>query len=665
MKKLIITCIICCLLSGCSNRSNMQGTIKVSLDNENLDLWQAQKIDDSIMITDNLLGNKSFSISFWIKPTTNKTGTILFTIGNDSSYIQLTTSGSSETPDGIEYSGLTLESKRNMTTDWVIADGNITLQTGKFNYVVTQFNDDKAIIYLNGEKVAEGNLKLSYTENTMYFGRGLEVNSNKEEGYVSDLIVSNKLLNDNEVKENYKKNYGNVILDSITFSSMDDVTNAPWLMDIVIDNIPITWKSSNPEVMDTYAKLASVDKDTIVTMTATIDYDGIKATKDFEFTVRARTNEVVLNRDLVECDSTIQRVIHSGFALPKTFSNGSLVTWSILNGEAEISNDKIIKNSINEKEVITLQAKLEYENKIVTKSYEVILLDKVAGYILSYFNGELGEETGKLAYSLDALHWTDLNDGNSIISSELGNGRIRDPFITRDKDGNFVILATEGFDNPYIYIMHSNDLIDFSNQELVRVAYFDEALQMTGKRAWAPEMTYDIATDQYYIYFSDPGDNDMIGHIYAVTTKDFVEFSYPYSFYNPGYNVIDGTVLPLDGKYWLFYKDERKAAQTIFFASTNNIANGFGLAYDDKFIFNQKFIEGPFVAKVEDEYILYVDYFPQGKFYVSKFTKLGSDMNFEWLDESEYILPNEDVRHGSIIPVTQNELDKIVTNYNK
>ncbi|MEG0240053.1 LamG-like jellyroll fold domain-containing protein [Anaerorhabdus sp.] len=662
MKKILCALLICLLITGCTN-SNFSGEVKISLDNQDFDLWKAQGIDETITYDGELLSNKTFSIGFWIKPTTNKAGTALYTIGDENNYVQLVTSGSTDSQDGTTYSGISLVSKTIGNEDWVVAEGNKTLQTGRFNYVVTQFDNGSATIYLNGEKVAEGKLKLGYSKNLLQFGRDSVYGINHEDGFVSQLMIGSSLLSDEKILKNYESQYSNVLLDSITFTNMDDVINAPWLVDVTVDDVPVTWVSSNPDVMSVYAKLNPVKEDTVVTMNATIDVNGVKSSKDFDFTVKALTNATMLNRDLIECDASIQKVIHDGFELPTQFTNNSVATWSIVKGNATIEDQHIIKNTDNEKEPITVQVVLNNQSETITKTYDLVLLDKVAGYVLSYFNGELGEETGKLAISKDALHWEDLNQGESIITSELGNGRIRDPFITRDKNGNFVVLATEGFDNPYIYIMNSNDLIDFSDQQLVRVAYFDEAMQMSGKRAWAPEMMYDMETDQYYIYFSDPGDKELVGHIYAVNTKDFNEFSYPYSYYNPGYNVIDGTILPLDGKYWMFYKDERKAAQTIFFASTNKLSNGFGLAYDDRFIFDQKYIEGPFVTKVDDGYVLYVDYYPKGTFHVAKFTTLGKEMDFEWLDETEYNLPNEDVRHGSIIPVTQKELDKIINNY--
>ena len=44
----------------------------------------------------------------------------------------------------------------------------------------------------------------------------------------------------------------------------------------------------------------------------------------------------------------------------------------------------------------------------------------------------------------------------------------------------------------------------------------------------------------------------------------------------------------------MLYKDEREAAQTIFYAGTQDLTAGFTRRYDDLFIYNRKYIEGPF-----------------------------------------------------------------------
>lgn len=621
-------------------------------------LWQSEEFTGENIYSTEALKDGQGAISFWIKPMENKSNTTLFFLGDENTYIQCISSGY----DKESYSGISIVSKNYGKEQWVVADGIKTLKTNRYNYIVVNIDNNKATIYLDGEEIVSGNIE-NIKKSDLYIGTDA-IGGINQTGAFADLEIYDMPIEADKIKKTYEDKYANVLLDTIKFNNQDDCINAPWLVDYVIDDVPVKWASSDEKVMSIYGKINPKSVDTVVTMTATIDSEGMKGSKSFDFTIKAINDQTLIQRDLKSLNTQIQYIQHSGNVLADVALNGSTIQWDILSGNAIIENNHILKTSENEEELITLKATISLGNEELITEYKVLVLDEVVGYVLSYFNGELGEETGKLAYSLDGLNWTDFNHGKSIITSALGNGRIRDPFISRDKNGDFVVLATEGFDNPEIYVMHSKDLVEFTDEKLLHVAYYDKALQMSGKRAWAPEFSYDMQSDQYVIYFSDPGDKDLIGHIYGVTTSDFENVSYPYDYYNPGYNVIDGTILPLDGQYWLLYKDERKAAQTIFYASSTDLLSGFGLAYDSKFIFDQKYIEGPFVVqKKEGGYYLYVDYYPQGSFFVAEFNHLGNQADFNWLEADAYNLP-EDVRHGSAIGVTQKELNRMIEAYN-
>lgn len=656
MKKIVCLLLLVISCSACATSNKNNEVLSVPTFDDGL--WQSEELTGDNHYKTSILNDGDGSISFWIKPMENKAETTIFFLGNEKSYIQLITSGYNNDL----YSGLSIISKTSQGEKMVVSEGIHTLKTNRYNYVVVNFENSNASIYLDGELIGEGRID---NVNTSDFYLGTDViNGIKEKGEFAYLEIHDKPLENSQIEKTAKDKFGSVLLDTIRFSNQDDCINAPWLVDYTIDDQVVTWSSSDEKVMSIYGKINPKDTDTTITMTATINVNGKKVSKSFDFIIKALNDETYIKRELESLDTQIQFIQHSGNTLPLSGTNDAQISWEVVSGDCVLEENKIIKTSENENEKTTLKATLSLGNEKLVTEYDVLVLDEVAGYVLSYFNGELGEETGKLAYSLDGLKWKDFDQGNTIISSELGNGRIRDPFISRDKNGEFVVLATQGFDNPEIYIMHSKDLVNFTDEKLIQVAYYDKSLQMTGTRAWAPEFSYDMKNDQYVIYFSDPGDKDLIGHIYAVTTSDFENVSYPYDYYNPGYSVIDGTILPLDGQYWLLYKDERKAAQTIFYASSTDLSGGFGLAYDSKFIFNQKYIEGPFVVhKKEGGFYLYVDYYPKGSFFVAEFNHLGDEADFNWLESDSYQLP-EDVRHGSVIGVTQKELDRMIQAYN-
>ncbi len=152
--------------------------------------------------------------------------------------------------------------------------------------------------------------------------------------------------------------------------------------------------------------------------------------------------------------------------------------------------------------------------------------------------------------------------------------------------------------------------------------------------------------------------------MYYVTTDDFNNISYVSRIIKTEYPIIDAVIFTLHGDYWAFYKDNY--AGTIFTARSNNSRYDLNWeTYDEEFIFNTRYIEGPFILKRKDDYLLYVDNYKHQKFYVAKFTDLGEKNDLTWLDDSMYSMPESDVRHASVIEITQIELQRLIDFYDK
>lgn len=653
------------ILSSFGCTAGTEQAVSLNTVSENDGLWEYSELNQMDVFQNDLLGSKNYTVSFWIKPSSNKTGTVVFSLEDDNgNYLKLLSSGYS---DGV-YSGLTLTNDQD---EWIVADGINTLKTGRYNYVAVTVSSKNAVIYLNGTAVAEGKIHTDLNNPVLRIGYDSST-VNSEIGYYSECTVAGSALDAETIQSNYQQKYPAILLDTIEFEQSEDQIDNLWLVDTAIDGVAVTYTVSNTDVMDYRGIITKPDKDTAVDLTATIDTGISSASKTFTVNVLADSDETFIKRDAKSLDADVEGVLYSRETLPETEPYGSAVSYKIINGNADVIDHTIIKtDEAEEKERITIEATLSLNNEQIIKTYDAVLLDEVGGYIMSYFNGDVTdeEEKGKLAYSTDGLHWTALNNAEPVITSDLGNGRIRDPFIGRDADGSFVILATEGFNNPYIYVIKSPDLIDLSEQSLIQVSYYDAGLEMSGTRAWAPEMLYDNEKDLYYIYFSDigfdSGSDENTGHIFYVTTKDFIDYSYPRSLFSPGYTVIDGTILTQEGYYWLFYKDERKGSQTIFYASTTDLSKGFDVAYDGEFLLTEKYMEGPFVVSSKDNTVnyLYIDNYNNADFHVASFSTLGEDNDIQWLSEDEFSLPEDDMRHGASIPVTEKELQAIINAY--
>jgi len=663
MKRLLkgLLCLSLALgVTGCTGSSSAAEDLSLSAGSQSDQLWTYDEIGEGIQADTSLLSSSSYSIRFWIRPEENFPDTAVFFAGSEENYLLLSASGYS----GGVYSGLTLCRHQNGTDEWLVADGDKTLQTSRYNYVVINCSGKNTEIWLNNEKVASGTLA-GAVSGPFRFGSN-PLNLRNEKGRYAGLTLSRTPLSETGIAAEFNAKYASALLDTIQFPEAQDQMDDLWLQDYSIDGVEVRWTVEPQDVMNAQGEIQWHDKDETVHLHAAIDNGTTAAQKDFEIQIKSGTDETRLARDEKALDADIAGVIFSGSALPQKESWASTVAWSVKSGAAEIQDGTLVKTGTDERLAVTIEAVLQYGQASAVRDYSVVLLDPIGGYIMSYFNGALGSETGRLAASNDGLHWTALN--GSEITSSLGTGRVRDPSISRAKDGSFLITATEGFNNPSVYLIQTADLLDFSKQSLIQVAAYDKSLQMSGTRAWGPELIYDNEKDQYVLYFSDTGfeddDHQAAGGIFAVTSSDLASFSYPRVLFNPGYPVIDGTIIAMHGSYWMLYKDERNGALTIYDAQAGDLDTGFHKAYDDMFLYPKRYIEGPMVFPLADgSYCIYIDHYPSARFFAGRFTQLGDSPDIFWYPDSEYSLPEADVRNGSVIPVTAKEYERILAHY--
>jgi hypothetical protein len=282
-------------------------------------------------------------------------------------------------------------------------------------------------------------------------------------------------------------------------------------------------------------------------------------------------------------------------------------------------------------------------------------VDPYVGFVLSYFGGADGLETLHLAYSTDALHWTALNNNNTVLSATLGNRSIRDPFLFRKQDGKFVLLSTDSWSSENIIIWDSNDLITYTGERLIR-------MNTGGQHAWAPECSYDAVNNRYVVYWS----GDVI---YSNTTTDFASFSTYTTFFNPGYICIDGDMTQWNGTNYLFFKDERGANDSSTPYKALKVAKSTTLDPGSFTVFTADYItdhlvEGPACIKslTENKWYLYYDYFMQGGIWGCSYTTDLNSTTWTKMNAGEFSLP-AGVRHGNAVKVTQAELDALIARW--
>jgi len=366
--------------------------------------------------------------------------------------------------------------------------------------------------------------------------------------------------------------------------------------------------------------------------------------------------------DAAWLDQALDPFLNDGSTLPSQTGSGKAVAWSVKSGHAQITDNVIHKTAeAAEYEPVELHAVIGSGTDAQEADYgNLLLLDPYEAYLMTCFSekGD-GKETLLLAYSYNEMSWFRLNDGQPVVRASTGTGRLRDPALVRKADGSFELLATEGYDNPDIYVYDSPDAVHYANERLATVNYSSADLSMSGKQAWAPEALYDRRSGEYVVYWSSPEDGGM----YYNTTTDFVTFSAPKKLLDCGFPVIDGTIFKQGHDYAIILKDEREplkdhAQLFVGFSDTDYL--GFS-RFSDPITDGKLQYEGPFVVKryEENNYLIYYDNYTQ-----FQFKAIATDdvfqMNYAEEDQSRLSMPYETCAHANAIPVTKKEMVRLM-----
>ncbi|MXV52285.1 family 43 glycosylhydrolase [Pedobacter sp. HMF7647] len=279
-------------------------------------------------------------------------------------------------------------------------------------------------------------------------------------------------------------------------------------------------------------------------------------------------------------------------------------------------------------------------------------------YLFSYFKNN-GEDGLHLAYSEDGFHWKALHKDSSVLKPAVGNEKLmRDPCIIRGGDKKFHMVWTASWKDKGIGYASSSDLVHWSEQEFLPVMKQEEG----SRNCWAPEITYDTKKRNYMIYwsttitgkFTETASEKESGYnhrIYYTTTPDFKSYSPTKLLYDPGFNVIDATIVKDSDRYLMFMKDETREPpqKNLKIASGKNLAGPYSAA--GKPITSDYWAEGPTLLKKGSQWIIYFD-----KYTLHRYGAISSGDLENWKDISDEIDLPKGIRHGTILEITKAEL---------
>jgi len=463
----------------------------------------------------------------------------------------------------------------------------------------------------------------------------------------------------------------------------------------------ITWSSSDPSVISStgvVTRPGALAGPADVTLTATLTRGSGSETKTFAATVlpeeddQAKADAAAAALELVHADD-----VRGHLTLPTSGLHGSSVSWASSSPDI-VSTDGIV----NRPEpgagdtTVTMTATVTAGTAWATRAIELTVREApapapYAGYAFSYFTGNsIAGEKIYFAASRgnDALEWDELNEGAPLLESTLGEMGLRDPFLIRSPEGDrFFLIATDlsigrngNWDRSqrtgsrYLEVWESTDLISWSDQRHVLVS------PPTAGNTWAPEAYWDESLQQYVVFWASKlyaeDDPNHTGSTYNrmlyATTRDFVTFSEAKTWQDRGESRIDSTVIKENGSYYRFTKDEggggtgcsdiiQEKAGSL---TAVDLPGNPSWAFMDACIGRDagtSAVEGPTVFKANpgdtsgSPYYLFVDEYG-GRGYIP----LGTDdlEAPDWQVAGDYNLPASP-RHGTVIPVTGAELEKL------
>jgi predicted GH43/DUF377 family glycosyl hydrolase len=284
-------------------------------------------------------------------------------------------------------------------------------------------------------------------------------------------------------------------------------------------------------------------------------------------------------------------------------------------------------------------------------------------YLFSYFLGN-GEDGLHLAWSSDGLKWEPLKQGKSFLTPKVGGKLMRDPCVTTCPDGTFHMVWTDSWTGSTIGYASSKDLVTWSEQKSLPVM----AQEPTVKNCWAPEIIFDEKRKRFMIFWASTipgkfpetayeGKNDNNHRIYATTTSDFETFTPTKLFFDPGFNTIDSTILPFNGKFVMIFKDESKHPKVMKNLRLAIAAEAAGpYQVDDKPVNPPgSWVEGPSALKVGDGVILYFDAYTKHHYAALKSADLNS-----WTDVTKDLVMPKGIRHGTAFEVSGNVVKELM-----
>jgi hypothetical protein len=277
-------------------------------------------------------------------------------------------------------------------------------------------------------------------------------------------------------------------------------------------------------------------------------------------------------------------------------------------------------------------------------------------YLFTSFQNN-GEKGLRFLYSEDGYRWQRVP--GYFLKPHVGTGKMmRDPSLLRGPEGTFHLVWTTGWKNDQGFgYAQSKDLLHWSEQRFVPVMVHEP----TTVNVWAPELFYDEPARRFIICWAstipgrfadglEPHDNNQ--RMYYTTTSDFEIFAPAKLFLDPGFSVIDGTIVQRGKTYVLVLKDNSRTKMNLRVAFADSPVGPWRHVSQP---FTQQFTEGPSVLKVGEDFLIYFDAYRQGVYGAIKTRDFKS-----FTDITRQVSFPAGHKHGTAMQIPKATLDRLL-----
>lgn len=296
-------------------------------------------------------------------------------------------------------------------------------------------------------------------------------------------------------------------------------------------------------------------------------------------------------------------------------------------------------------------------------------------YIFVHFIGE--EKNGEQIYfavSKDGLFWEDLNQGKPVLYSHIGACGVRDPYLVKHPiTGKFYLIATDlcignGTDWDTAVNKGSKSIIVWESQDLIHWEK-ERACQVMDEKVgcvWAPEAIFDYEKETFMVFWAsltkEEGEKEPKHKIYASYTDDFKHFSEAFLYLERTEHVIDTTIVRNHENYYRISKDETNKALIVEKGKT---LTGTFSQIKSETLEHLQGVEGPECFRMPDgrHWCLIADQFAKRLGYLPMITSDLESGEFRILQEEEYNLGKNKKRHGGIMEITEQEYERLLSEY--